>query len=344
MQKEHVTINDIAREAGVSKTTVSRFLNGKYEYMSQETRKRIEQIIQSAHYRPNKLASSLKSNRSHQIGVLISDICNPISAILVRGISDVCETHGYSLTIYCTDSNLEREQEGVERLIDQRVDGILIHPSDRARSGAVFADKAMPFAVVDRTIDAPADTVTTDGREATRTALEHLYAQGFRNLALFTEEPANISTRHERIEAFSSFYRAHIGEGAEAAVHVIDIRNPGQVRESVKALAEKQAGGPLAVFTTNGNCLLGVLTAVRQLGLRIPDDLAVCGYDDWPWTELVTPGITVISQPVYQMGTEAAQLLFSRIDGGAAQTVPVHRVLRSRLVVRGSTRFVSARL
>ncbi|MFT9056477.1 MAG: LacI family DNA-binding transcriptional regulator [Ethanoligenens sp.] len=344
MPKKNVTIEDIARAANISKTTVSRFLNGKFEYMSLETKERIEEIIRTANFRPNKLASSLKSNRSHQIGVLIADICNPISSILVRGISDICAENGYSIIIYCTDSDLKREQEDIENLIDQRVDGILVNPADYDHSYDALADKNVPVVMVDRSVSTPVDTVMTDNHEITRETVAHLYEQGFRNLILFTEEPAGISTRHERIEAFSSFYRAHFTDNVADAICVIDPQKPEQVEESIRALFNKRERGIPAIFTVNGVCLLSVLTAIKHLGLRIPEDIAVCGYDDWSWAELVTPGITAIAQPSYQVGAESARLLLSKIADGEDSVFPepVRHVLHAKLHIRGSTRFVSA--
>lgn len=336
-----VTIRDVAREAGVSKTTISHYLNGKYEYMSAETRERIKNIITISNYRPNKLASGLKSNRSRQIGVLIADICNPISAILVRGISDVCEAKGYSILIYCTDSDLQRERNHVENLIDQRVEGILVNPADYDHSYEVFANKSVPIVMMECSVNAPVDTVLIDSRSITGKTLEHLYQEGFRSLFLFTEEPKGISTRRERVEIFKEFYRGHFTEGAERAIVVMDAQEPGRVEEAVRNIACSRAKGVPAIFTTNGVCLLSVLKAVKHLKLRIPEDIALCGYDDWSWAELVSPGITAIAQPTYQVGEEAARLLLSRIEGGpdAASENPVCHMLHATLHIRESTRF-----
>lgn len=337
MREKSITITDIAHAAQVSKATVSHFLNGKFESMSPETRARIGQIVESTGFRPNRIARSLKSKRSHQIGLLIADISNPVSAILVRGISDVCTHNGNSLLICCTDNDIRRERKESERMADQHVDGILVNPSSFSHSYEAFADQRIPVVMIDRWVETPANMVTTDNRDITLQTLRHLCERGYRRICAVTERPDDISTRLERLGAFRDFYRAQFGQGAQEAVYSIDPDQPEQTARTVGRLVAESGGAAPAVFTLNGVCLLAVLNAVKQLGLAIPKDIAVCGYDDWPWAGLIAPGITAIAQPSYQVGAEAAKLLFQIIEDGQPASGPVCRVLKSKLVVRGST-------
>lgn len=339
---DRLVINDIAHAAHVSKTTISRYLNGKYEYMSQETRDRIKQIIESTHYRPNKLASSLKSNRSRQIGLLIADISRPVSAILARGISDICSESEFTPLIYSTDGDLEKECNSVENLLDQQVEGILVNPADFVKSLDAFENRNIPFVMIDRKVNSDHfDSVVTDSKKATLKAVKHLYDQGFRNLALFSENPVNVSTRFERIESFSEFYKAKINNNVEKAIFIIDPKNQEQVERYITELVADSKGSIPAIFTVNELCMLAVLAAVQKLGLQIPDDISVCGYDEWPCAPLIAPGITTIAQQSYEVGAQAAKLLISKINktDGQDESAPVCHVLKSSLIVRGSTTF-----
>lgn len=338
-----LVIDDIARAAKVSKTTISRYLNGKYEYMSQETRERIKQIIEATNYRPNKLASSLKSNRSRQIGLLVADISRPVSAIWARGISDVCSKNDFSLQIYSTDGNLAKERSSIENLLDQQVDGILVNPADYIESINAFENRRVPFVMIDRKVhSARFDSVVTDSKEATLTAMRHLYQQGFRRIALFSENPVNVSTRHERIEAFSRFYTDTIGGDVQKATFIIDPKNPAQIEHGITQLLHDNKNTIPAIFTVNDLCMLSVLTAIQKLGLRIPKDVAVCGYDEWPCAPLIASGITTIAQQSYEVGAQAAALLLSKINHPAVRNdaPPVCKVLESSLIIRGSTVFM----
>lgn len=340
MAKRKMTIDDIAHAVNVSKTTISRYLNGKYEYMSQETKERIKRAIEETNYRPNKLASSLKSNHSRQIGLLIADICNPISAILVRGVSDVCSNLGFSLVIYCTDSKLEIERSNVEDLLDQQVDGIIVNPADYSKSSATFENREIPFVMIDRMVESGLfDSVVTDSYEATTAATRHLYRQGFRNIALFSENPEGVSTRLQRISAFTNFYYETFSKDPKDAIYIIDANDPEQTRQKISDLLAKSNGDVPAIFTVNGVCMIHVLSVIHQMKLEIPDDIALCGYDNWDWTHLTTPGITVISQPSYDVGALAAKRLIAKISQAQdwKNTPPVCETLNSKLIIRGST-------
>lgn len=341
MAKRKVIIDDIASAADVSKTTVSRYLNGKFEYMSEETRERIRKIIESTNYRPNKLASSLKSSRSRQIGLLIADISNPISAILTKGISDVCSENGFSLIIYCTDYDLAKEKSCVENLLDQQVEGIIANPADYEKSSADFEGSRVPIVLLDRKVESGLfDTVVTNNVEATLETVNYLYSQGFRAIALFSEKTGSVSARRERLEAFERFYRKTYNREADGAVFIIDPSDPEKTKGEIMGLVKGSAGQIPAIFTASGVCMLSVLTAILQLGLKIPKDIAVCGYDDWTWTRVTTPGITAVSQPSYDVGVHAARRLIDRIEKRDADYKPVEEVLSSRLIVRGSTEFM----
>jgi LacI family kdg operon repressor len=137
MEKDMITISDVAKASGVSKTTISRYLNGKYEYMSQDTRKRIQTIIEELKYRPSNVAKTLKSNKSGLIGVIIADIASQFSSILLKGIGDVCKANGYQVMISNVDNDPEKEREYIQSLMDNRVEGIIVNTTgyDDATTG-----------------------------------------------------------------------------------------------------------------------------------------------------------------------------------------------------------------
>lgn len=338
IQSNKLTILDIARAANVSKTTISRYINGKYEYMSGETKKRIEQVIEEAQYRPNNIARSLKSQRSKLVGALVADIGSQFSSILVKGIGDVCKENGYNLIIVNTDDNVEKENEYILSLLDQRVEGIVINTVDMNNKFLIETSKSgLPVVLADRELGCgKLDAVVTDNAGATSNAINHLIEVGYKNIAVFTQNPDRITTRRGRIEAFLDVCKSRMGIDASDMVYVIDTNDKKSVVRSISHLIGKSQGNPPAIFAVNGVTLLSVLNAVNTLHLKMPDDIGVCGYDDWGWAELVPPGITTLAQSTYDMGVAATKMLLERINHRDLELQRL--VLQTDLVLRGSTR------
>lgn len=342
MKSDKPTIGEVARLARVSKTTVSRYLNDRFEFMSIETRKRIQSVIEELDYRPNNLARSLKSNRSSLIGVLVADISSPFSSILVKGIGDKCKQSGFQMIIANTDNDPSKERDYIRALMDNRVEGLIVHTTGKNNEYLIDLGKqGMPIVLADRAMkelqSGPPhfDTVTSNNFAMTYDTMKHLHEQGFRRVAFFTQEIGQIWTRLTRRLAFLKACTDLFDCDGKDFVYVIDV----SVRENIKtAISQFLDGGsePSAAFAVNGVTLLSVIQSISELELRIPSDVGLCGYDDWGWASIVPPGITVISQPSYGVGVEAAARLLMRIQS-ERQPKPKLIELPSKLIVRGST-------
>ncbi|MCP2241232.1 LacI family DNA-binding transcriptional regulator [Thermoanaerobacterium thermosaccharolyticum] len=332
-----ITIDYVAKKAGVSKTTISRFLNGRYEYMSDATRENIKKVIEELNYRPNNLARSLKLNRSNLIGVLVSDIGNHFSSILVKGIEKVLKENGYNLIIASTDNDSLKEREYILSLLDNNVDGLIVNTAGGNDDFLIeLSKKGLPIVLADRSIkDTVFDTVVVNNYEVTSELILHLIKNGYNRIGFFTEKIGDISTRTERKQAFLDVCREYRINDSNLIFEVDD--DLSKIEENIVSMMEDGRKSRTAVFAVNGVVLLDVLKVIDKLKLKIPDDIAVCGYDDWGWASLIPPGITTISQPTYEVGVESAKRLLNRIRGGD-EIKPKKLVLKAELVVRGSTR------
>ena len=331
-----VTIGDVAKQAGVSTTTISRFLNGKFEFMSEESQQKIQTVIEELNYRPSNLARGLRLSKSRLIGVIIADIGSPISSILVKGISDQCKKMGYQVMIANTDNDPQKEQEYILSMLDQRVEGLIVHTSGNNNDFLVnIANNYVPIVLVDRpTFPTAFDTVKTNDYQATLETIHYLAGEGFRKVAFFTELIGNVGTRVLRLQAYQKACKdIHM----EPQVYEVDVTDPKRVQLLVQEYAETEPAVTKAIFTANGVIMLHVLSAINQLQLRIPDGLGICGFDDWPWAALIGPGITAISQPSYEVGAECVNRMIYRLESNKASKPEIIE-LSSRLIIRGSTK------
>ncbi|HEY1478673.1 MAG TPA: LacI family DNA-binding transcriptional regulator [Gaiellales bacterium] len=327
------TIRDVAREAGVSQATAARALAG-YGYVSDTTLRRVRQAATSIGYRPNALARSLVSGATKTIGVVLGDIENPFFAAAARGLADVLERDGYTLLLANSDEDLARERRAVEALYAHQVDGLAVVPSsgdDGAHLAAILRE-GRPVVLLDRSIAGlDADAVLVDNRSGAERAVRHLLELGHRRIGLVGDSPG-ISSTAERIDGYRAALAA-AGIPADDALVSLGGSTIEQGRRSALQLLERP-DRPTALFTVNNFMTAGAMMAVRELALRMPDELALVGFDDLDWTTLVEPPITVVAQPVAELGRTVAELLLERIAGD--QSPPREIRLRTRLVVRGS--------
>lgn len=333
-----ITIDQIAKICNVSKTTISRFLNGKYEYMSRETKSHIANVIKEFNYRPNNIARSLKANKSKLIGVVIADISNPFSSILIKGIVDVCKENDYMVIISDTDNDPSKEKEYIQSLIDDRVEGLIINTTGKINDFINEKGKlGIPIVLADREYtELDFDTVSTNNYEMTFNTIKHLINKGFKKIAFFTQDVDGISPRYIRKKAFLDAFRELLNIDARDMVYVININDKEMIEASISDFANRNKDQHKAIFTVNGVTLLNVLNGILNLKLKIPEDMGVCGYDNWGWSSLIPPGITVINQPSYNVGVESAKCLLSRINDTGNKPVQVIE-LPAVLEEKGST-------
>jgi LacI family transcriptional regulator len=331
-----VTIREVARRAKVSVGTVSNVLAG-LATVRPEMRKRVEQAMRELDYHPNQIARSLKTRSTKTLGTIISDITNPFYPQLVRGAEDAALLHGYLLITLNTDDNAERERQALSVLRARKVDGVLITvaPGEDYSHLQATIDSGLPLVAMDRVpVGMAVDSVSTDSAQGARMCMHHLLSRGHRRIGLVTAN-VRIPTARARLEAF----RAALLEAGEmpdeALIKCGDNRLDSGYRLSKELLLE--AKPPTAVFAANGMMGFGVLKALRELGLRCPEDVALAVFDEVPFGDVLRPRLTVVAQPAYEMGRLGAELLIARIEGRENSAEPVQTRLSPELIVREST-------
>jgi LacI family transcriptional regulator len=325
-----VTVRDVAQAAGVSQATAARALGG-YGYASPAVRERVAEAAERLGYTPNGVAKALVSRATLTVGVVVGDIENPFFARAARGLSDVFDAAGYTVLLANADEDPERERRALQALLARRVDGLVIVPAPGTRAADVTAAEP-PIVQLDRAVRGlAADAVMVENAAGAVLAVRHLVSLGHRRIGLVSDSP-QIGSSGERISGYRRGLR-------EAGMEVDD----SLISLGGSTLADGQAAAaallarpdrPTAVFTANNFMTHGMLLAARDAGLRIPDDLALVGFDDLDWTTIVDPPLTVVSQPVGELGRAAAERLLERIGGDDSPTRRIR--LPAELIVRGS--------
>ena len=323
------SIKDVAAEAGVSVATVSRVLND-HPSVSPAARARVLAAVETLGYRPNAVARSLRTDQTRTLGLVISDVLNPYFTELARSVEEEARALGYSVIIGNADERPELQDHHVRTLLDRRIDGLLVSPTDGGSPLMLDAAHATPMVFVDRWIPGvEVPVVRADGRTAVHDLVAHLHGLGHRRLAIIAG-PAATTTGSERVAAFRDALReyglplpdAYIGQGDFQAA------SGRRATEEFLALPEP----PEVVFAADNLMALGALDAIRARGLRVPDDIGLAAFDDIPWFVHTDPPITAIAQPTPELGRAAVRALVDRIEGRPPQSV----TLPARLVVRRS--------
>lgn len=327
------TISDVAKQAGVSPVTVSRVINHASN-VSAATKARVKEAIKELGYMPSGAAQSLRSKRTKTLALIVPDIQNAFWTTMARGIEDAAQSHGYSIFLYNTDENAAKQRHCLEVVVSQRVDGVIIAPHDsNAENLALLRHRDVPTVVMDRHIDDwDVDTVSGDSIAASRTLVKHLISLGHKRIAMISG-PLNTSTATDRIIG----YRIALTE-ADLPFDPRLIRT-GEYRsisgERLTHQLLETTARPTAIFAANNVIAVGVIDALDAHGLRVPQDMALVCFDDLPNTSRLFPFLTVVVQPAYDLGANAAQLLLSRL-GSEQPPPPRHVVLPTRMIVRHS--------
>jgi LacI family transcriptional regulator, galactose operon repressor len=328
-----VTIRDVARAAGVSTATAARALGG-YGHASPAARRKVSESARQLGYRPNVVARALVSRATTTVGLVVGDIENPFFAAAARGLADVMDAHGYTVLLANADEDAGRERRAVDALRARQVDGMVVVPAPGASPEhlAELVTAGVPLVLLDRAVvGVAADSVLARNVAGARAAVAHLAGLGHRRIGVVSDSP-EITSSAERIQGYRQALRA---AGIAPEPGLISIGGP--TRDDGEAAALRlldRADRPTAVFTANNFMTVGALRAARSLGLRIPDDVALVGFDDLDWTTLVQPPVTVVRQPVADLGRVAGERLLRRLEGDAG---PPKRIrLDANLIVRGS--------
>ena len=343
MANEKITIKMVSEKAKVSKTTVSRYLNGKYEFMSADTKKRIEEVIEDLDYRPNAMAQGLKNNKTGLIGLVIADITNPFSAILIKGVNDACVKKSFQVVIIDTNNDPEKERESIQTLIQRQVEGIIINTTGNNDDFIhTLPQQGIKIVLADRPIENNnIDTVTTDYEKATSEMMKKVYDEGFERIGFLSRSLREESVKRKHDYFFET--TANLVKSTRSLTYTIDEKFPlfKECQDLLREFLNAHKGNNLAMFAESSIVLINLINAIHSLGLKIPDDIGVCGYDELGLTNMSDDGISVISKPSYYIGLTAAELLLKRIVKNKEQYKSKYIELLPEINIKSSTQIVN---
>lgn len=324
------TITDVARRAGVSAATVSRYLKGE----PVRAEERVRDAIAALDFRPSVVARSLKSGRTRTIGLVIPDVTNPFFAAVVKGVESVAREAGYTISLFNTDESVDRESQLVQDLAD-RVDGLILAPvSEEDPVPERGRRRGVPIVFLDRDVAGSAfDAVLIDNYGGGSQAAEHLLRLGHERVAIVSG-PLDSTPGRGRFEGFTETLRAAGLELEPDYVQIADFRRQGGYQATLRLLG--LAAPPSAIFVANNLMTIGALHAVHEIGIKVPEHLSIVGFDDLDLADLLAAPLTVVDRPMEEQGVLAIRLLLSRLDGTNTGE-PRHVVLETRLIERGSS-------
>ena len=324
--KKKVTIKEVAAKSGVSIATVSQILNGNAEKFSPKTVEKVMNAKSSLDYQPDYFAQRMVMKKSKTIGVMIPDITNPFFAIILKGIEKVVYGQKYIVMLCDADFSVQKESEYLQELIRRGVDGFIIASSTISNQALreQLSKNQIPYIVLDqKKSEGGSDEISTDDFTGGVLAANHLRELGHEKVAVIgpQDAPSNIQTR---IEGFKTVYPEFL------------FVNQPLTREGGKQAAEKIIASEIsAVFALNDEIALGLMYQLKHLGKVIPNDYSIVGYDNSPMSEYVTPALTTVSQPIFELGQIAAELLLERIR--APKQAWARKVLPVELIKRNTT-------
>lgn len=327
------TIYDIAKEANVSIATVSKVINGKGR-ISSEKRREVLEVMERLNYQPSMIATALAGKQTFTLGLLVPDISNPYFAEMARAIEDQGHRTGYSVVICSTDNRDERVEKYIGLLLKKSVDGIVIGTGvDNPALIERLLSRRIPVTLVSREMpDLPVHTVVVDDDLGGRMAAEHLLALGHTRFAVLAEDLKVASSRH-RVRGFRRALeeRGHAFRDADAVICDFQIADGKAAAIGLLGAPDR----PTALFCCNDLLAIGAIQAAKELGLRVPEDVSIVGFDNTILATVTDPQLTTVAQPIEHMGKQAVNLLMQDLEAeGAAKS---RIVVRPELVVRGST-------
>jgi len=336
-----MTLKDVAEHCGVSTATVSAVVNGA-DWVSQETRSRVQQAVEDLDYRPNQLARGLKTRQGYAIGAIVSDLTNPFFTEIVRGLSHALHDDERNLFLCDSDHRFDVGDRNFQMLLDRQVDGIVLIGDtvpEKVIEHYMRRPRPVPVVAIERDYDiAGVNCLLVDSEQGGYLAATHLIEQGYRRIAMIAgpHEGAG-STTYGRVRRLEGYARALREAGRPVDPALIA---EGNFRYAGGEAAMRYLLGlderPDAVFAANDLMALGAAHAAQKAGLRIPRDLALVGYDDIPIAALTQPGLTTLAMPKRELGRTAAELLRDQIPKRGAHDA-VRRIFSAELVVRDSS-------
>jgi DNA-binding LacI/PurR family transcriptional regulator len=335
MDKKPVTIKDIARMLGISKSTVSRALIGRSDIHA-ETKNKILALAKKLNYEPNTLAINLKQQKTNTIGVIIPETINRFFARSVGGIQRVADMAGMNVMICQSNESYMAEKNNLHSLLSSRVDGLLVaisRETDRTDHFRPILERGIPLVFFDRICeDVGASQVFTDNAEIALEGTEHLISQGCKRIA-FMAGPQHLFTSRNRLKGYIDALKKHNFPILESNIIHSHYRS-NKIEEYARYLINLPQR-PDAVFAINDYAAIEIMHVMKKSGLRIPDDVAILGFNNENMCRFVEPSLSSIDHPASDMGAAAAEILINHIRHQDLK--PERRLIKSKLVIRDST-------
>ncbi len=333
--QRRVTIDHVAKAAGVSISTVSNFLNNRFDAMSETTRERISAVIDKLNYKPNNLARGLKGNKSRSIAIVVVNIGYPFCVSIIRSLGDMLSEQGYSLQVNETGDDSSRERKILESLQAQQVDGIVIQTNGQNNDLLSNLAKQMPVVLIDREFNIPhIVNVITNNLEASAELTTALFEKGYQHVLYITEQIEDVSTRRKRLDGYK---QACILRGYEPSVFWVNRKQPDSFKTFVSDMLLHIPSEPFALYTANGLIMLQLYPLLRRVLPNVPRGMGLATFDDPDWAELVTPPMTGVRQPTAEIGQIAAESIIHHLKQNQPFQKRKVRVVDSVLVLREST-------
>lgn len=304
------TIRDVAKMAGVAPMTVSRVIN-KSGYVSDETRTKVEAAIKELGYVPNMLGHSLRFKQTNTLALVLTDITNPFWTTVARGVEDAAQKNEFNVILCNTDESISKQEQYLTMLLKRRIDGILLVPTSRDPKAVEQIQKqGISVIVLDRRVSNVAvDVVRGDSVGGASQLTQHLIGLGHQHIAMLTG-PKDVSTAIDRVDGYKQ--AMHEANLAQNHVYWGTFSSPSGYEMTKRALADDPK--ITAILAANNFIAIGTLQAIREAGLKVPDDISVVSFGDIPPDINPDPFLTVVTHPTYEMGYQATLKLLTRIS------------------------------
>ncbi|MFC6193459.1 LacI family DNA-binding transcriptional regulator [Dyadobacter subterraneus] len=337
-RRHQTTIIDIARSTGVSNSTVSRALHGHAD-ISPETRNAVLEMAALLDYQPNQLAYNLVKSRTNTIGMIVPEFTNSFFPNIIIGAHELLTEAGYNLTIMQSNESYPIEVSNTKAMLANRIDGLLISLTQETNNYdhlKVFEKRGIPLVLFNRVCDyVSAPKVVVNDFEGSFLAVEHLILNGYERIA-HLGGPLNLLVSRERLRGYRAAMEKY-GKSIEENMVIQGMFSQQKARIYGKYLLDLE-NRPDAIFAVNDSSAIEIMLMALEKGIRIPDELGVVGFSDNPESAYIGPGLTTIRQPTNAIGKTSAQWVLQLIESEEEMILPNEKVLKTELVVRGSSR------
>ncbi|MBZ0244208.1 MAG: LacI family transcriptional regulator [Bacteroidales bacterium] len=336
--KRQVTIKDIAQKLGLSTSTISRALKDHPD-ISPKTRTAVKELAALLGYRPNRIALNLRNNSTNTIGLIIPEIEHYFFSAIINGIEEVAYKNDYSVMVFQSDESYKREVINTQAVLTNRVDGVLVSFSKETKDFSHFQkliDNEIPVVFFDRVIDAlQADQVVADDYQGAFLAVNHLIEKGCKRIAHFAA-PQHLAIGKQRLSGYHDALLKHNIPYDPSLVVLADTYDTA--RKAAREILRKP-DYPEGFFAVNDMAAIAIIKEAKSLGLRVPEDLRVVGFENSKSAAISEPELTTVDQFGFELGREACLMLLKRMKGGERESPfkPIKKVIKTRLVVRAST-------